>query len=156
MQLAAVTWQLWQCELERSKPWAWEAKEVFTVSSFQPRGFPKHTYQHTITLATCSCYTAALTVRSWKTHAQVLLGLEKQKTFSRQALKNPPRGIPEHIYQDTITQYMQLAALLWWLAAVTVRTWNIHTQSLFLPGKQKTFSQQALACHEVTPAKTHP
>ena len=96
----------------------------------------------------------ALTLHSWKTHAQFLLGPEKQKTFSRKLFKKSPRGIPKHIYQDRITQDMQIAALLW-LAAVTVRTWNIHTQSLFLPEKQKTFSQLALTCHEGTPKHIH-
>ena len=98
-----------------------------------------------------ACDLTAVTVRTWKIQAQqFLLGPEKQKTFSRSLSSH--EVLKKHTYQDTITQYSQLAAQLL-LAAVTVLTWNIHTQSLFLPEKRKTFSQQALACHEVAPKK---
>ena len=99
-----------------------------------------------------ACDLTAVTVRTWKVQAQqFLLRPEKQKTFSRSALSSH-EVFQKHTYQDTITQYSQLAAQLL-LAAVTVLTWNIHTQSLFLPEKRKTFLRQALACHEVAPKK---
>ena len=85
--LTAVTVRTWKIQAhqfllgpEKQKTFSWSA-----LSSHEL--FPKHIYisTHTNTHATHSCDTAAPTVRSWKTYAQVLLGPEKQKqkTFSK-------------------------------------------------------------------------
>ena len=87
--LTAVTVRTWKIQAHQFLLGP-EKQKTFSRSALSSHEvFPKHIQQPTITHATHSCDTTALTVRSWKTHAQVLLGpeLRSRRHFHGKLLK---------------------------------------------------------------------
>ena len=159
MQLAAVTWQLWQCELEISKPIS-SCLGLRSIRRIHGQLFPATRYsQNTFIKTQFPMQLTSVTWQLWhcaleRPTPSSCLGLRSRRRFHANSLRNH-----HEVFQNTSiktelhkTCRLQLCcdSQLWQCVLET------FTPSLcFLPEKQKTFSQLALTCHEGTPKHIH-